>query len=80
MIDGGQVVFVEVRYRASDRCGDGLASITPTKRRRLINAARSWLKRHPTQAGSACRFDAVSVTGAAPDAELRWVRGAFETT
>ena len=76
--DGRTIVFVEVRYRADDRWGDGLASITAAKRRRLSRAASSWLKRYPTYRRSPCRFDAVAVTGSESAPGLKWVRGAFE--
>ena len=75
--DGGTIVFVEVRYRSSSRWGDGLATVTVRKQRRLINAAASWLKRNPRLAGRPCRFDVVSVSGPAADPKLKWVRSAF---
>lgn len=77
MEDGGCVVFVEVRYRASDRWGGGLESIVPVKRRRLVNTARSFLKKHPTLSRRACRFDVVAITGEHRDPTIRWVRHAF---
>ena len=78
--EGRTIVFVEVRYRSDTRWGDGLASITHAKRRRLGRAAASWLKRHPEYRRSPCRFDAVSVTGAEEDPSLKWVRGAFDAS
>ena len=39
-MDGPALAIVEVRYRASDRCGGGAASITAAKRRRIVRAAR----------------------------------------
>lgn len=77
MADTRAVVFVEVRYRADDRWGDGLASITRSKQKRLINAARSWLARHPEHATLPCRFDVVAITGQPDAPSLRWVRSAF---
>src|SRR5690606_19407772 len=40
MRDGQTLVFVEVRYRRSDRFGGGAASVDARKRRRLVLAAR----------------------------------------
>jgi putative endonuclease len=80
MEDGDGVVFVEVRYRASDRWGDSLASVTGAKQRRLINAARSYLKRHPALASRPCRFDVVAVDGERLSPRIRWVRRAFGIT
>ncbi len=77
MEDGDCVVFVEVRYRASDRYGDGLASITRSKQRRIIKAASAFLKRHQKLAHRPCRFDAVAVSGSRSAPVIRWVAKAF---
>lgn len=73
MRDGDTIAFVEVRYRADDRYGGGLASVDRRKCRRIALAARAWLQRHPELANSPCRFDIV----AASPAGLEWHRGAF---
>jgi len=77
--DGATIVFVEVRYRASSRFGDGLASVTVRKQRRLINAAASWLKQNPGLSSLPCRFDVVAVSGSGSRPTLKWVRSAFTT-
>ena len=71
--DGGTVVFVEVRLRGDAEHGGAGASITPAKRKRLIQAARHWLAGKPE---CACRFDAVLLDRPEPDA-IEWVKGAF---
>lgn len=76
MADGSTVVFVEVRYRASDRYGDGLESVTHAKQRKLIGAARAWLARHAA-AEPPCRFDVVSVTKRNYLPHILWIRDAF---
>src|SRR5688572_7769430 len=43
--DGATTVFVEVRRRASSAFGGAAASITRTKRLRLVKAARHYLSR-----------------------------------
>ena len=73
MRDGDTIAFVEVRYRADDRYGGGLASVDRRKCRRIALAARAWLQRHPALADAPCRFDIV----AASPAGLEWHRGAF---
>jgi putative endonuclease len=77
--EGNTIVFVEVRYRASSRWGDGLASITAAKQRKLIRAASSWLQRNPRFKRASCRFDVVSVSGPETGPTLRWISGAFES-
>ncbi len=43
MADGDQLVFVEVRRRASTRFGGAAASVTPAKQRRVRRAAQAFL-------------------------------------
>jgi len=70
--DGDVTVFVEVRRRASADFGGAGASITATKQKRLILAARHWLARH----GDAdCRFDCILIDGE----HLEWIKDAFHT-
>ena len=79
MQDGRCIVFVEVRYRASERWGGGLGSVTSKKQHRLANAASSYLKHHPELARLPCRFDVVAVTGPESEPKLKWVKSAFAT-
>jgi len=77
MRDGERVVFVEVRYRASDAFGGGAASVDARKRARLVRAAEVFLKRVPSLARFPCRFDVVEATGDPAHPTLRWHRAAF---
>lgn len=74
MDHGDSLVFVEVRLRHNDSHGGALASVDQHKQRRLIQAARHYLARHPEQAMRPCRFDVIG-TGASGDME--WIRNAF---
>ncbi|MBB3191616.1 YraN family protein [Halomonas cerina] len=76
MRDGETLVFVEVRHRADSRHGHPLETITATKQRRLIRAARFYLQRNGLSC--ACRFDVLAVTGTPPALEFTWVANAFE--
>ena len=76
----GQLVFVEVRYRRSDRCGDGAETVGPAKQRRLASTAAHYLARNPRRAARACRFDVVSIGGSGDAVRVQWVRNAFEST
>lgn len=72
MRDGASVVFVEVRLRSGARFGGALASITPTKQRRMVVAAQTWLlgqTRLP-----ACRFDALCIDGG----QLSWLKNILD--
>jgi len=70
---GELLVFVEVRARTSEAFGGAAGSITATKRRRLVAAARHYLATH--RADRACRFDVVLVRGA--EQQLEWLTDAF---
>lgn len=74
---GACLVFVEVRYRASNAFGGGAASVDGTKRRKLVHAAQLYLAQHPQWANSPCRFDVVEAQGDPAKPEITWLRDAF---
>lgn len=57
--DRGEIVFVEVRSRASAAFGGAAASVGGAKRRKLIKAAQVWLQARAY--GGPCRFDVVAI-------------------
>ena len=75
--EGRTLCFIEVRSTSSQQWGGALASITDRKRRRVMNAARWYLRYHPPKTEE-MRFDVVAINwreGTSPRVEL--VRGAF---
>lgn len=75
--DGPALCFVEVRSSSSARWGGALASITDRKRRRLIAAARCYL-RDAQAPGCDVRFDVVALDWAAGGPpRVTLVAGAF---
>ena len=68
--DGKTLVFVEVRLRSRGDFGGAAASITTSKQRRIILAARHYLA---GKADCDCRFDCVLLDGE----QLEWIRNAF---
>jgi putative endonuclease len=59
--DRETLVFVEVKTRASTRCGSPLEALTAAKRRQVAAMAADYLaRRRPT--AHDCRFDVVAVT------------------
>jgi putative endonuclease len=75
--EGDELVFVEVKSRASLQCGDPLEAVTVAKRRRILRAAALYLQ----SSGSwerPCRFDLVAVRwGPAGEEEVEHIRDAF---
>lgn len=78
MREGDTIVFVEVRRRKASRFGDGAASVTHAKRRRVILAARGWLARQRAAGTLPCRFDIASVSGDDEAMRIDWIRDAFD--
>lgn len=77
-LDGRTVVFVEVRLRTNSRFGGAAESITATKRRRVVLAARWWLAGAGQRyARLPCRFDA-ALLASLDERDIDWIRGAFD--
>ena len=70
--DGPVLVFVEVRKRSSGAFGGAAASITATKRDKLLATARLYLAGLGREVP--CRFDAVLLDGTG---QIEWIRDAF---
>ena len=73
--DGNSLVFVEVRLRRNAAYGGAGASITLSKQRRVILAARHYLVEHG-KSDSNCRFDCVLLDGNVEN-PIEWIRDAF---
>lgn len=70
----GTLVFVEVRRRANTQFGGAAASVSATKQRRILFAARHYLMRLATL--PPCRFDVVVVE----NEHVQWLQAAFDAS
>ena len=70
MWHGRELVFIEVRSRASASHGGAAASVTSRKQARLILAAQVFLQRHRRL--PPCRIDVIAIDGSG----LKWLTGA----
>ena len=70
----GTLIFVEVRARRSTAQGGAAASITGTKRARIVRTAQHSLTRLAVV--PACRFDVVSIDGD----HIEWLPAAFDAS
>lgn len=62
--DKEYLVFVEVKYRHNSYEGAALEAVTPTKRKRLVQAAEYYLyKKHYQNMEIPCRFDVIAFDG-----------------
>jgi putative endonuclease len=76
--DGELLVMVEVRLRAGPSFGGALASVTPSKQRKLRRAAQVALRRNPAWRARRLRFDVVGLQGSPQGGhEIAWIRDAF---
>ena len=74
MRDQQTLVFVEVRMRSSANFGGAAASVTASKQRKLLAAAKLYLSALPEL--PRCRFDVIALADnrAAPE----WIQSAFD--
>lgn len=69
---GRRLVFVEVKERASDSFGGGLAAVDREKRRRVERAARAWLAANAEARGLDVAFEAAAVGARGVERRLWW--------
>ena len=79
--DGDSLVIVEVKTRTEADFGGPLAAVNPSKRRKLVTLARSYLARR-SLGETPCRFDIVGVTQKlnSPSPEIEYIRDAFDAS
>ena len=79
-MEGDCLVFVEVRARQRGDLVDGAESISASKKRRLIRAARFFLHRHGLDE-CFCRFDVIAVRlERSGQHHFQWIKNAFDAT
>ena len=75
-IDGACLVFIELKWRGSNRFGSSLEAVTPTKQRKLRRLGEAYIAlEKPSQ--KQFRFDVIGISGTAPYMKLQHVRNAF---
>jgi putative endonuclease len=77
MLEGQQLVVVEIRYRARAALIDPAVTVTVTKRRRLLFAAARFLQQRPHFRDHSLRFDVMALSGPLDAVRCDWIRGAF---
>ena len=78
MRDDDATVFVEVRYRSDPSWVRAAETVTAQKRRRIVLAARAFLRAHPSCLARPCRFDVVAIARPHYRVRYEWIRGAFD--
>jgi putative endonuclease len=75
-LDGGTVVFVEVKTRTTDAYGAPELAVDLRKQERMVKAALGYLK-HKKLHQMPCRFDVVAISGAGSE-KVELIQHAFE--
>lgn len=76
MEDGRTLVFVEVRYRSTDRYGSAQESVNRQKQSRLILTAASFLKEK--RLDRPARFDVAALSPGPDGLSMDWIKDAFQ--
>lgn len=61
--DGKYLVFIEVKYRSTERGGHPLEMVDARKQNRIRKAAQFYLLRYGFPENEPCRFDVVGILG-----------------
>lgn len=78
MLDGGCLVFVEVRYRGASSFVGPTATVDARKQRKLLAAGAVFLSKQERFRHHACRFDVVGVSSDDGGAtSIEWLKDAF---
>lgn len=76
MLDNGCLVFVEVRFRSTNRFATAGVTVDRHKQRKIIRTAAMFLSRHSRFSNHIMRFDVIAIEGGqspVPD----WIKDAF---
>ena len=73
---GGDLVFVEVKWRADDSFAAPEAAVDDAKRQKMIMAAEAFLHERKLE-GTPCRFDVVAILGSGDDLRVEHFESAF---
>ena len=73
MQDKEELAFIEVKYRSSSHYGGSLYAVTQSKQKRIIKAAKAYLKKQGASDKIACRFDVVAIE----PGNIQWLKDAF---
>lgn len=73
----GYLVFVEVKYRATDHFGRAAEAVTEAKQRKICRVADYYRYLHKVGDGRAIRYDVVAIQGTEKDLHIIWYKNAF---
>lgn len=72
---GETLAFVEVKTRSTDFFGDPIEAVSPSKQKRIIQAANDYLEQH--QLNLEARFDIISIVSNSKETHVEHIEDAF---
>lgn len=81
MREAQTLVFVEVRFRRSERFGCAAETVDRRKQRKLVRTAQLYLNMQRFSQCTPCRFDILGITvnGATQEYRFDWIPNAFDS-
>ncbi|MGJ8662210.1 MAG: YraN family protein [Marinicella sp.] len=77
MQEGSCLVFIEVKYRASDAWANAAEAVTRQKQLKIIKAAKYYLQKKHASVQVECRFDVIAIDKQTNDININWLPHAF---
>ncbi|MDO5540020.1 MAG: YraN family protein [Eubacteriales bacterium] len=71
--DGAYLVFIEVKYRASERRGTPLEAVNVSKQKVIVRTARHFMMKYGYHTDTPCRFDVIGILGD----QIQYIKNAF---
>lgn len=71
------LVFIEVKYRATDAWASAAEAVTRQKQEKIIRAAKFYLQKKSAAMQVECRFDVIAIHRQANKYEIDWLPHAF---
>lgn len=73
MLDGSEIVFIEVRLRTHFGFGNAIESIDNNKQQKLLKSATHYLQKQDLIDKADCRFDVIGFS----NSNIDWIKDAF---
>ena len=78
MCEQNKIIFVEVKYRRSERFGGPVFALSKAQSQRLMKAAQKWLQQYDPNNQFSCRFDMVALSGNLSSIKQQWIKNIFQ--
>lgn len=77
-IDKQCLVFIEVRYRKSEKYMSVVETIDKRKCKKIIITSEYYLNQQKKYQSYQCRYDVIAITGQLDTPSIEWIKNAFQ--